>query len=208
MLIKAKNNKSQNAKTQAHKGFTLAEVLVTLGIIGVVAALLILPLFHNTQDAELKAGFKKMYSSLNQALEKTIQENGNVPYMCYSDPTYHYSNTGCGDFWADFKKQLNITKEYTGPADAANFPNYTGTDLIVAQGGNNNNSTCTGGKASGKSHKLALVLADGSMIISYSVDWGGNNNSDGIFLIVDTNGVKKPNKWGYDLFIIEFIKFN
>ena len=48
-------------------GFTLAEVLITLGIIGVVAAMSIPTLISNTNSAKFSAQFKKTLASLNQA---------------------------------------------------------------------------------------------------------------------------------------------
>ena len=48
------------------EGFTLAEVLITLGIIGVVAAMTIPTLISNTNGAQFKTGFKKALSTLNQ----------------------------------------------------------------------------------------------------------------------------------------------
>ena len=48
-------------------GFTLAEVLITLGIIGVVAAMTIPNLIANTNGAKFKSQFKKTLSTLNQA---------------------------------------------------------------------------------------------------------------------------------------------
>ena len=56
-------------------GFTLAEVLITLGIIGVVAAMTMPTLINQTRGAEFRAGFKKELSvmaqavALNQALD-------------------------------------------------------------------------------------------------------------------------------------------
>ena len=49
-------------------GFTLAEVLITLGIIGVVAAMTIPTLITQTNDAEFRSGLKKVLSTLNQAI--------------------------------------------------------------------------------------------------------------------------------------------
>ena len=49
-------------------GFTLAEVLITLGIIGVVAAMTIPTLISNTNGAQFKSAYKKALSSLNQAV--------------------------------------------------------------------------------------------------------------------------------------------
>ncbi len=48
-------------------GFTLAEVLITLGIIGVVAAMTIPTLIQNTNSAKFSAQFKKSVSTLTQA---------------------------------------------------------------------------------------------------------------------------------------------
>lgn len=48
--------------------FTLAEVLITLGIIGVVAAITIPTLVNNIQDQQWKTAYKKAYSTLSQAL--------------------------------------------------------------------------------------------------------------------------------------------
>ena len=48
-------------------GFTLAEVLITLGIIGVVAAMTIPTLISNTNSAKFKSQYKKTLSTLNQA---------------------------------------------------------------------------------------------------------------------------------------------
>ncbi len=52
--------------TKRH-GFTLAEVLITLGIIGVVAAMTIPNLIANTNGAKYRSGFKKAISTLSQA---------------------------------------------------------------------------------------------------------------------------------------------
>jgi prepilin-type N-terminal cleavage/methylation domain-containing protein len=57
------------------KGFTLAEVLVTLMVIGVVAALTIPQLIQSTAKNEYKAGLKKSLGALNQALALNIAQN-------------------------------------------------------------------------------------------------------------------------------------
>ena len=49
------------------QAFTLAEVLITLGIIGVVAAMTIPTLISNTNGAQFKSAYKKSLSTLNQA---------------------------------------------------------------------------------------------------------------------------------------------
>ena len=55
-------------KSLQHNAFSLAEVLITLAIIGVVAALTVPGLLQDTNDAQYKAAAKEAYSILNQAL--------------------------------------------------------------------------------------------------------------------------------------------
>ena len=62
--------------------FTLAEVLITLGIIGIVAAMTIPTISHNIQQAVLKNQFKKFYSTFWQAVIG-IQTKEGRPVQCY-----------------------------------------------------------------------------------------------------------------------------
>ena len=56
------------------KGFTLAEVLITLGILGVVSALTMPVLIGGTKPKELEAQFKQAYSLLSQAVVQVADE--------------------------------------------------------------------------------------------------------------------------------------
>ena len=62
------------------KGFTLAEVLITLAIIGIVAALTIPSVISNYQQQEFKTGLKKAVSVLNEAIQTNIATDGETPY--------------------------------------------------------------------------------------------------------------------------------
>lgn len=85
-------------------GFTLAEVLITLVIIGVIAAMTVPTLMNNTNSQEYRSGLKKAISSINQALalhyalEGTGAEN-------FSDETEVVSGL--------FKKKMNIVDNGT-----------------------------------------------------------------------------------------------
>ena len=101
-------------------GFTLAEVLITLAIIGVVATLTLPALMTNTGEQQAVAGFKKGLNTLteaaqmNSALEgfdysgllgstKTTEENGNAVQSLYGLITSRASvdakNSGTGKGW-------------------------------------------------------------------------------------------------------------
>ena len=65
------------------RAFTLAEVLITLGIIGVVSAMTLPTLMNKTQNKELHAQFQKVYSELNQvAMKFTVDEEIAAPEYC------------------------------------------------------------------------------------------------------------------------------
>ena len=51
-------------------GFTLSEVLLTLGIIGVVAAMTVPSLMNSTEDKKLAAAAKKAYNTLQNAISQ------------------------------------------------------------------------------------------------------------------------------------------
>ena len=53
-------------------GFTLAEVLITLGIIGVVAAMTMPTLINQTNGAQYKAAYKKALSAISQAVTLNV----------------------------------------------------------------------------------------------------------------------------------------
>lgn len=54
----------------------MAEVLITLGIIGIVAALTLPTLVSNNRNKQLETGLKKAYSVMGQALDMYQAENG------------------------------------------------------------------------------------------------------------------------------------
>ena len=63
--------------------FTLAEVLITLGIIGVVAALTMPALIQNYRNQVVETRLKKFYSTMNQAIAMSIKDNDDVETWTY-----------------------------------------------------------------------------------------------------------------------------
>lgn len=64
------------------RGFTLAEVLITLGVIGVVAAMTLPMLIQNYQKTVLKSQFKKVYAEFFNAIKLT-QSKMEAPVYCF-----------------------------------------------------------------------------------------------------------------------------
>ncbi len=76
------------------KGFTLAEVLITLGIIGVVAAMTMPTLIANHQKEVVATSLRKAYAELNLALQMAISDYGDVS-------TWDYSTASEISLWAE-----------------------------------------------------------------------------------------------------------
>lgn len=68
-----------------HFAFTLAEVLITLGIIGVVAAMTMPALIEYHQKSVISSRLKKFYSSINQAIKLSEVDNGSSEYWDYPE---------------------------------------------------------------------------------------------------------------------------
>jgi prepilin-type N-terminal cleavage/methylation domain-containing protein len=78
----------------AMRGFTLAEVLITLGIIGVVAALTIPALVAGYQKKVVETALARFYSNMNQAVKLSEIDNGEVANweftaVAYNGPALH-----------------------------------------------------------------------------------------------------------------------
>ena len=162
------------------KAFTLAEVLITLGIIGVVAAMTLPSLIIKYRHKELQVGLQKAYSNVSQAYLLTKSQLGvdnihkTYTYYDASKGGYIYSN----DFINAFYKNLKVVKTIT----AQSYLNF-----------NNTNKTTPSSCGTSCPH-ITKILPDGSGI-------GAFVNSATIYLYVDTNGpYKGPNRMGFDAF--------
>lgn len=176
------------------KGFTLAEVLITLVIIGVIAAMTIPTLINNTQKQEFVSGLKKAYSTLNQSLIKIAELHDASP------GDYSFAKTNGYGLGNDFPKVANVTKKYNRSDEI--MSGYTYTTL--------KRDDVTPGVSSGYP---AFITADGQIFV-FQKTFGPSgregisnedkNNSSHI-IYVDVNGLKKPNKMGRDLFVFYLI---
>ena len=71
--------------------FTLAEVLITLGIIGIVAAMTLPTLIANYQKKVVETRLISFYSKINQAYRMSYAENGDTADWIISDKNYSYN---------------------------------------------------------------------------------------------------------------------
>ncbi len=67
---------ADNILNNRRLAFTLAEVLITLGVIGIVAAMTLPAVINNSRNKQLEAGLKRSYSLISQALDMYQAETG------------------------------------------------------------------------------------------------------------------------------------
>ena len=103
-------------KFEKSNGFTLAEVLITLGIIGIVAAMTLPALVQNYQKTVLKNQFKKTYSSFYTAI-RTAQTNLGYPVGC----SYWTSGQKCSEVCTKRDPVYNSCQSFTC-ADGSPLP--------------------------------------------------------------------------------------
>lgn len=179
--------------------FTLAEVLITLGIIGMVAVLTIPPLMQNSQDAQFKTAWKKEYSDLSQAYAQILNDNGGTLRGAFARVDWYADSIKLLTFFAD---KMKVTKFCN--ATSTNtfncwhpYPGY-GVDSLAVHDKQGGNVTFWGPSYP------AMMLNDGTLIHLY----GGNmstclDTADCGYLAVDINGPKGPNVIGKDIYSLQ-----
>lgn len=168
----------KNGFIKTNKAFTLAEVLITLGIIGVVAAMTIPNLIANYQKKQTAVRLKKAYSVMQQAIRLSQDDNGGVD-------SWDSTLSGSAFFHTYFANYVKYLDEYSSadlktkaPRTLLNGSTYTGTTFNSAS----------------SSH---FTLLDGSMI---SMNLNSSNEA-GLWVAIDINGLAKPNRIGRDTFL-------
>ncbi|MDD3013911.1 MAG: prepilin-type N-terminal cleavage/methylation domain-containing protein [Candidatus Gastranaerophilales bacterium] len=168
-----------------NKGFTLAEVLITLLIIGIISSIVIPSIIQDTQDAQYKVAFKKNFGDLTQALKKASLD-GTIKGRCSSGDHICFRNI--------FLPYLNYIKTCNSP--------------------NNSDCFASNYLQSGWQNGASVILSNGVAIIFYDYDSNCTGNQTGIFpgigacgeALIDVNGYTKNN--GKDVYWVEFTENN
>ncbi|MBP3925210.1 type II secretion system protein [bacterium] len=161
-----------------NNGYTLAEVLITLGVIGIVSAITLPNLIFFYQNKVLESNFKKSYSNLLQALiyiePSSLTLIGNNPQAGSND----------SEFYTKLFTQYNIL-------DDMNKKNIFGTVNTYKKVKSYAKITVD---IPACMHVPQKIAVNGSAI-------GGMYNCFANWISIDTNGPRKgPNALGHDLF--------
>lgn len=191
-------------KYKTQKAFTLAEVLVTLAIIGVIASLTVPSIIKSSTNAEAAAKVKKYQSILNQVIKQYMADNDCIGNLagCTAFASGYQHNLA----WSELSTSLKVVKECGTVAGQGCFAQGVMYKLL-----NGDDYDVRDDAAGAKG-----ILADGVSINIY--DNNGNCNTDrsrddveplttvcGHFY-VDINGPKGPNQVGRDYFVWAIVK--
>ena len=160
--------------------FTLAEVLITLGIIGVVAAMTLPSLIQKQRFMIIQSQLKKAFSVHSQAMLKTKNALGvgnfNETYIVYDAINKEY--TMRQELFEEYAKQIKSVGKCKYKLTPRNYNNTN--DAYIDIGGN---------------AKPMNLAPDGSC---YHITL----NASTIGITVDVNGSdKRPNQLGHDIFV-------
>jgi len=172
------------------KAFTLAEILITLLVIGIVSSLVIPAILQDTQEQEYYIGTKKAMSILQNALDKLVADG--------SDFSFYEVGHNSMDIRQEFGTVLSYSK--IGPMSQI-FPNgaryyyYKSTKISVLP------------------DYASAVLNNGQLIRFGDVPNGCTAKSPSGTLanicadvLFDINGYKGPNMFGKDLHYFFVVK--
>lgn len=192
--------------------FTLAEVLITLGIIGIVASLTLPHLIKNYNGRILETQFKKAYATAAQVILLSKNELG-VSYLAKH----------CADVAEDYESYEDGTTNGVEP-----YPNSSNCYTTLYKSLNKSSTSVNGWdkdkytverKDPIRTFNNKAEVSNGLGLAGAGNPWVMRQNRDGIwmqfrinegklYITFDVNGYKRPNQLGHDIFILYVDKKN
>ena len=177
-------------------GFTLAEVLITLGIIGVVAALTLPTLINRIQNKVLENQTKHFYALFTQALKRYMADQG-TDSLSHTPLHYSYDEE---NYEQDERNYENAVKE---------TDKFVRSYLKVAHicSTSENIHDCYSEKVSniaGRTYDYEIAAGENIYVLmdGYTISMAPPSTSTPGVLQVDVNGKKRPNVGGRDIWYL------
>ena len=205
-IFASKSVSCRHSNADLHKkaAFTLAEVLITLGIIGVVAALTLPTVIQNYQKQVTVTKLKKAYSCLVQVAQKSIADNGSIDFvegdLLNEDEVKKFFNT----YWLSYFKGVDVFPDKKRP-----YILNGNTVFYKHIGGILDDTNVYTYYSAGR---IFFNTADGITYFVHIMNWINKYNDKGELIsqdaaydseqmvFVDLNGIKPPNTFGKDVF--------
>ncbi len=183
--------------------FTLGEILIALGVIGVVSTLIIPQLVNGQKAGTARAQFDTAYSLLSKTLAD--MDANNVPVLP--------ANYNTASFYSKLKEYSRIS------TDCGSYSSTKNASVCVGYGSQNTTGNTDNYRIYNKSANTKINISrldDGGfvwtngMMVAIEQPGYATATIDGkvyirpIFITVDINGKNRnPNRWGWDLFTFE-----
>lgn len=175
------------------KAFTLAEVLITLGIIGAIAAITLPSLYGHIQEIIFTNKLIKTYNELSQATKLIVEDYGGINNLgsmgVYKTLLPQYMKISSGSTPSDYKTYL------IGGNKTNNLSYYTWNYLqngavlrlpVITPDYGDNGYACYQTMALNESH------------------YGTYRSTCGL-IVIDLNGKQRPNIFGKDIFVFALV---
>lgn len=123
------------------KAFTLAEVLVTLGIIGVVASMTMPMLISNTRKKEFSARLSKFYSTMQQAIlmyntqHNMLAEDWEIPEKDNPEAIEEFWKSHFAPYFKGVINEEQARNEFTSWRNGIVINFNDGTKMSITRGG-------------------------------------------------------------------------
>ena len=179
-----KHISTENVKS----AFTLVEILITIAIIGVVAAMTIPNLITNQRNKEFEVKLKKTYSELNQISKLFLEENEEPIPVVINRKGSSYMKTIFLSYMKGITK-VDATVWNTEKDDEGNYVTGTYTQYYNLRGGSHHQVCDISGW---------FTTIDGRR---YAYNDAPKKGENGPIICVDLNGSTKPNVAGLDYFL-------
>ena len=177
------------------KGFTLAEVLITLGVIGLVAALTLPSMYNNYQKALIGKTLARSVELVEQGMLNIRQEaqlNSETGDTFETLSSIKKSDLGLSGnvYITNDNAFYNSTKSFLGTENS----DYDVANISAFAGNLDTNL---------KSLYTAYKFNKLNAIVAFQNKTGTTTSNDSIIsrVIIDANGAAKPNTFGKDVFI-------
>lgn len=211
----------QQNTAKIYTGFTLAEVLITLGIIGVVAAMTLPSLVTEYKDKELITRTKKVYSNIQNAVLLSQKDMGVVgdntimfdvnqtsvetakkfaKYFNGAKVCESSSQKGCSKYYYTVK----YATRYSGSGSSTTVANRQNPKIILNDGTIMTvyqNTACTRQSNDCKQDATGSCILDENRKTDPTVVTHYNCAS----LHIDVNGIQRPNQYGRDNYHIQIL---
>lgn len=172
-----------------HFAMTLSEVLLTISIIGVVAALTMASLSNKFNELKNLASLKKIYTVLNQVTMFVMLDKSSPNYWGFDE----YSQDSSQLAYSYYKPYFKVVRECSNQAGCWHYPTKFLSGQIYMR--------------RAQFYQYMFTLVDGMNILMNIYpkeviisEFGVNVEKDSLVFIVDVNGDVWPNQIGRDIF--------